>query len=119
MMKLGFFSLMLPAPFEKRLLDSMGEAVVALDTQYVVTHWNRGAALLLGWEAAEAVGHRGTPADLEASSPAAQTKLREYVAAGRTWQGLLRLRRRRGELVSIDATVSPLRDDSGAVVGLV
>jgi len=104
---------------EKRLLDSMSEAVVALDMQYVITYWNRGAARLLGWEAAEAVGHRGTPADLEASSPAAQTKLREYLAAGRTWQGLLRLRRRRGELVSVDATVSALRDESGAVVGFV
>ena len=109
----------LPALFEKRLLDSMSEAVVAFDVQYVVTHWNRAAARLLGWEAAEAVGHRGAPADLEATSAATQAKLRECLAAGRSFHGLLRLRRRRGELVSVDATVSAVRDESGAVVGLV
>ena len=36
----------LPALFAKRLLDSMSESVVVLDAQYVITYWNRAAALL-------------------------------------------------------------------------
>ena len=41
----------LPALFAKRLLDSMSESVVVFDAQYVITYWNRAAALLFGWDA--------------------------------------------------------------------
>jgi diguanylate cyclase (GGDEF)-like protein/PAS domain S-box-containing protein len=108
-----------PARLEQRLLDAMSEAVVALDMQYVVAYWNRAAARLLGWEAAEAVGHQGVAADLGATSPVTQGRLRECLAAGRPFHGLLKLRRRSGDLVSVDATISAVQDESGAPLGLV
>ncbi|MEY9847497.1 PAS domain-containing protein [Streptacidiphilus sp. MAP5-3] len=54
------------------LLEGMEVGLAALDADGVVTHWNREAARLLGWSAAEAVGRRGLegwavrPADAEA-----------------------------------------------------
>ncbi|WP_328806725.1 PAS domain-containing protein [Streptacidiphilus fuscans] len=53
------------------LLEGMEVGLAALDADGVVTHWNREAARLLGWSAAEAVGRRGLegwavrPADAE------------------------------------------------------
>ncbi|MFF3151361.1 PAS domain-containing protein, partial [Streptomyces sp. NPDC057927] len=41
------------------LLDGMDAALCAFDADGVVTHWNRAAARILGWTAAEAVGRRG------------------------------------------------------------
>ncbi|MEU6660542.1 PAS domain-containing protein [Streptomyces sp. NPDC046821] len=41
------------------LLDGMDAALCAFDADGIVTHWNREAARILGWSAAEAVGRRG------------------------------------------------------------
>ncbi|WP_436738312.1 PAS domain-containing protein [Streptomyces sp. BBFR102] len=41
------------------LLDGMDAALCAFDANHVLTHWNREAERVLGWSAAEAVGHRG------------------------------------------------------------
>jgi PAS domain S-box-containing protein len=39
------------------LLDNMDDAVLATDTEFVLTAWNRGAERMFGWKAAEALGH--------------------------------------------------------------
>ncbi|MHC3424283.1 PAS domain-containing protein [Streptomyces sp. DT18] len=41
------------------LLDGMDAALCALDTDGVVTHWNREAERILGWSPDEAVGRQG------------------------------------------------------------
>lgn len=41
------------------LLDGMDAALCAFDAGGIVTHWNREAERILGWNAAEAVGRRG------------------------------------------------------------
>src|SRR5215204_2067232 len=43
--------------FHARLLDAVGQAVIAADPQGTVIYWNRAAQELYGWSAEEAMGH--------------------------------------------------------------
>ena len=42
---------------QARLLDAVGEAVIATDVEGKAIYWNRAAEKLYGWSAEEVVGH--------------------------------------------------------------
>jgi PAS domain-containing protein len=44
------------AHFQARLLDAVGEAVIALDMEGRVVYWNRAAERMYGWSSEEAIG---------------------------------------------------------------
>lgn len=99
------------------LLESAGDAIVAVDRAGRVIAWNRAAGELYGWEAAEIVGRL---ADL--LEPAgSETRLDPALARARRsappFRGLAVRRRRDGTLVEVDLTVSPLSDETGAALG--
>lgn len=41
---------------QERLLNAVGEAVIATDTEDFITFWNSAAESLYGWTADEAIG---------------------------------------------------------------
>jgi PAS domain S-box-containing protein len=100
------------------LLESMEVGLAALDAEGVVTHWNREAARLLGWTAAEAVGRRGLegwavrPADAQAvraqllGAPEGVRALHEFP-----------LLTRDGRRVLVRAQVSTVYAESGGTLG--
>lgn len=107
----------LPALFAKRLLDSMSESVVVLDAQYVITYWNRAAALLLGWDPDEAVGRSVSLSDLSETSPAVLEDLCESLRASGSWRGLLKLKRRGEAAIRVEAAVSTVSEPPDPPVG--
>ncbi|MCW2573845.1 MAG: domain S-box protein, partial [Frankiales bacterium] len=44
--------------YHARLLETMQDAVLATDEEFVLTAWNRGAQEMFGWTAAEALGRK-------------------------------------------------------------
>lgn len=70
------------------LLESMEDAVLATDEQFVLTGWNKGAQRMFGWTAEEAVGRR-----VDELIP---TSLSEIELAAEM-RGLVRMGRWRGE----------------------
>ena len=107
------------AGFLQNLLDSASLAIVALDTEGRVTHWNKGAERLLGYPAEETVG-RPCPAILHAQGASGEEALRS-LAQGVLQDGVLEEER---ELVAKDGTrfpviltVTPLREPTGRGLG--
>jgi PAS domain S-box-containing protein len=43
--------------FQRRLLDAVGQAIIATDLQGKIIYWNRAAKELYGWSAEEVMGH--------------------------------------------------------------
>jgi PAS domain S-box-containing protein len=99
------------------LLDVVESAIVVTDLDGVIGYWSRGAEVLYGWTPAEAVGQPVR------SLLRTEAGLREDAwsgfRAGRTWSGDVEITRRDGSPVTAWATVSPLRDADGRVVGVV
>ena len=42
--------------FQRRLLDAVGQAIIATDPQGKIVYWNRAAEKLYGWSAEEVMG---------------------------------------------------------------
>ena len=105
--------------FQSRLLDSLGQAVVAVNGEGKVTYWNRAAERLFGWVEAEVLGHDAV--DLLASEPssAEAREVFKRVFAGEVWSDEVRFRRSDGEVFPAILTGSPIFGEDGRVVGAV
>jgi PAS domain S-box-containing protein len=105
--------------FQARLLDSVDQAVIALDLTGAITYWSRHAELLYGWSAEEALGLGGeiiVPASERGQDAAA---IWEKLTAGQTWSGEFLLQRRDGTTFSAWVTDSPIYDEQGNLIGMI
>ncbi|MDD2882335.1 MAG: response regulator [Rhodoferax sp.] len=101
----------------KAIIDSTDEAVIGKTLQGIVTSWNEGASGLYGFTAAETIGQSMTmmiPSDrLEEESD-----ILARIARGEKVEHFETVRRcKDGQFIDISATISPIRDGSGAVIG--
>lgn len=106
--------------FQARMLDSIDQAVEALDAENRVVYWNRAAEKLFGWKAEEAIGQMiddlvRPPTDEEGVQLRAE--IRRRVREGETWSGQLRYRRRDGVCFPAIAVAWPTYDARGAFSG--
>lgn len=102
-----------------RLLDAVGEAVIATDSEGRVIYWNQAATRMYGWAADEVIGKlitEVTPA-VEAAPTAAE--IMESLKRGEPWSGVFSARRRDGTEFEALVTDSPFFDETGRLVGII
>jgi diguanylate cyclase (GGDEF)-like protein/PAS domain S-box-containing protein len=104
--------------FLASIIDATDDAVIATDLYERITSWNSGAERLLGYRADEIIGAtvdilRATPPDQLAIARVAR------VRNGESIRNVEVLRRHKdGSLIEVSMTLSPIRDEAGAVVGI-
>jgi diguanylate cyclase (GGDEF)-like protein/PAS domain S-box-containing protein len=105
--------------FQAKLLDAVGQSVIATDLEGKVLYWNRGAQELYGWSPGEALERNlrvlTVPEELLDQAEA----IRSELWAGRTWSGEMLLRRKDGSHVSVLGTATPFFDDRGNLAGMI
>jgi PAS domain S-box-containing protein len=99
------------------IVESADEAIASKTLDGIVTSWNPAAELLFGYTAAEIVGRHisllAAPGR-ENEMPA----ILERIRRGEKVERYETMRRRKdGSLVEIALTVSPIRDESGRIIG--
>jgi PAS domain S-box-containing protein len=99
------------------IVESSDDAIIGKNLQGIVTSWNRGAERLFGYTAGEAIGQpllQIFPADLHHE----ERSILERIARGESIEHLDTVRRHKdGRLVMVSASISPIRDARGRVVG--
>ncbi len=99
------------------IVDSTNDAVVSKTTDGVIQTWNAGAEHLFGYSAEEAVGRHIAliiPPDRLDEENAISARIR----AGSRVEHFETVRvHRDGHEVQVSLTISPIRDESGAIVG--
>jgi PAS domain S-box-containing protein len=99
------------------IVESSDDAIVSKDLNGTIMTWNAGAERLFGYKAAEVIGKPITiliPPDRLDEEPGILARIRR----GERIDHYETVRRRKdGSLVDISLTVSPMRDDKGAIVG--
>ena len=98
------------------IIESSDDAILSKDLNGVIMTWNRGAQLLFGYTAEEAVGRPVTiliPVDRHNEEP----MILERVRRGEKIEHYETIRQRKdGSLIEISLTVSPIKNDRGEVV---
>ena len=105
--------------FQARLLDSVGQAVIATDLSGRITYWNRAAETIYGWSSTEVMSR-----DLLAVTPSPEldTGAESIMAAvrrGEHWTGALKVRHKDGSTFPALVTNAPIHDEHGRLVGVV
>lgn len=101
----------------EQVLEQVGEAVIVKDLNAVVTYWNREAAALYGFSAAEAVGQPLRKLHAADLSEPDYARLLERVRSGRPSSTVTDRRKKGGEAVRVSLKTTPLLDTSGRLVG--
>lgn len=101
------------------ILDSVGEAVTALDEEDRYVYWNAAAERLTGWRRDEVLGR--TPREIIVSpwSQEAASAIAIQLRRGEPWAGQGPIRRKDGTSFTAKATATPVRDREGHVYRIV
>lgn len=99
------------------IVESSDDIIVSKTLDGIITSWNRGAELVLGYTADEMIGQhvsRLMPPDVleDTEKILGQIRRGEKVQHYET-----RRKRKDGQIVDVSLTVSPIRDASGKIVG--
>ena len=113
----------LPGSLFRRIVEEMPEAVVLTDTQGAIQLWNRGAEIVFGYSADEALGQSLDLIIPERFRPRHWDGWHRVMATGVTRYGRELLAvpatRKDGQRISIEFSIALLKDDRGAVTGVV
>jgi PAS domain S-box-containing protein len=100
------------------IVESSSDAIIGTTVEGIIANWNAGAEKTYGFTAEEAIGR---PISIIAPE-GLESEISENTAAGLRGQRSERfetLRRRNdGTLIDVAQTISPIKDSSGATVGL-
>ena len=104
---------------QARLLDAVGQSVIATDLEGKVLYWNRAAEELYGWSSEEALGRRLRDLTLSEELLDQAEGVASELRAGRAWSGETLLRRKDGSYVPVLGTATPLFDERGNLTGMI
>jgi PAS domain S-box-containing protein len=101
------------------LLEAVGQAVIATDTEGRVTFWNRGAERLYGWVAGEALGRDILTLTTPLASRSQGEAILEALRRGESWTGEFEVSRRDGTTFLALVSNSPIHDAEGRLHGVI
>lgn len=103
--------------FQADLLNAIGQAVVAADTQGSVIYWNKAAEQLYGWSEAEICG-QNIIEKLLGNAQGSVEEFSSHFSMGKSWTGEATLLRKDGSLLPVIITTSPILNDKRELVGI-
>ncbi len=105
--------------FQARLLDTVGQAVVATDRQGKIVYWNSAAEQLYGWSAEEAAGSSVLEVTLPEQTPNQREEIMLWLREGRSWSGEFGLRRKDGTVFPAMVTTTPVVNEGSDLEGII
>lgn len=105
--------------FQDRLLDAVGQAIIATDLPGTIIYWNRQAESLYGWAAAEVLGRNILDVTPCPEMREKGAEIMDHLRAGQTWSGEFMVRRRDGTVFPAIVTDTPIHDEAGRLVGVI
>ena len=106
----------------KRLIiaiEQSADAIVITDTNYVIKYVNPAFKDVSGYEPAEALGRHLGFFKCSLNDGAFYERIKETLNAGGIWTGCATNRKKDGALNEIEASLSPVHDESGVLIGFV
>jgi PAS domain S-box-containing protein len=99
------------------IVDSSDDAILSMNLEGIIVSWNRSAERIFGYTREETLGH--SVISLLATRPEEEAAILERVRRGERVEHFETAGKRKdGKLIDVSVTVSPVRDASGAVIGI-
>jgi len=99
------------------IVDSSEDAIISKDLDGCIITWNAAAERIYGYPAAEAIGRPMTML-LPPDRPDEEADILNHIRRGMRFQHFETVRQRKnGQLIQVSLTISPVRDETGRIVG--
>ncbi len=105
--------------FQARMLDAVGDAVIAVDTDHNIIFWNGGATRTYGWKPEEVIGRSTVDVTVPELSKEDAQNILVQLDRGEMWSGEYRVRHRDGHEFPVHVTDSPLIGDDGNLLAII
>jgi PAS domain S-box-containing protein len=105
--------------FQSRLLEAIGQAVVATDAAGAITYWNPAAERIFGWSESEVLGRPVQEVVVPEGDGPVAAEIMGQLGRGEQWSGEFHVRHRDGTVFPLLVTDAPVFDDSGTLVGII
>ncbi|MEO8764380.1 MAG: PAS domain S-box protein, partial [Ginsengibacter sp.] len=104
--------------FKANLLNTIGQAAVALDINGIINYWNKAAEDIYGWTKEEAIGKNIIDLIPSEATIEQATQIMEELKKGNTWSGEFRSQKKDGTNFPALVTDSPIYDQHGKLTGI-
>ncbi len=99
-----------------KAVDSSHDSILITDTNGIIEYANNGFVILTGYNRDEAIGKNPSEILKSDAQPSEFYKdMWETITTGDIWQGALVDRRKDGSYLPLNVTISPVRDETGAI----
>jgi PAS domain S-box-containing protein len=105
--------------FQARLLNAVGQAVIATDMKGTITYWNLAAEQLYGWSEAEVLGRNIVDVTPAENSREEAKNILDRLIAGKRWSGEFLAKRKDGTVFPAIVTDAPIANSKGELIGIV
>ncbi|ART62794.1 PAS domain-containing hybrid sensor histidine kinase/response regulator [Kushneria marisflavi] len=101
------------------IVESSVDGIIGKDINGTITSWNKGAEVMFGFSAEEAIGRRFVDLVIPADQRNEEAVILASICNGKPVAGLSTLRQHKNrQLIPVSITASPIRNSSGKVVGV-
>lgn len=104
---------------QARMLDAVGDAVIAVDTDHRIIFWNEAATRTYGWKQEEVIGHNTVEVTVPELLKEDAQNILAQLSRGEMWSGEHRVRHRDGHEFPVHATDSPLFGEDGNLIAII
>ena len=105
--------------YQAALLENVSDAVLSVDNNFKIVSWNEAAEKIYGWKAEEALGRRLGDFLMTEYPNDSREEIMGKLERDGLWQGEVAQKRKDGKPLSIQSTISHLKDDAGVIIGFV
>jgi PAS domain S-box-containing protein len=105
--------------FQARLLDAVGQAIIATNPQGRIIYWNRAAEELYGWSKEEVMGRAIVEVTPSQEMLERAEEIMSELRAGRSWSGEFVVQRKDGSTFPVMVTDTPVHDEQGSLEGII
>src|SRR5579862_5020278 len=99
------------------IVSSSDDAIISKTLDGIITTWNKGAERIFGYTAEEAIGQRITLI-IPPERLAEESDILDRLRRGERMEHFHTVRRRKdGTMLDVSLTISPVRDNSGRIIG--
>jgi PAS domain S-box-containing protein len=104
---------------QARMLDAVGDAVIAVDTSHRIIFWNEAATRTYGWGPEEVIGLNVADVVVPELSKKEARTISSQLEQGGCWSGEYLVSRRDGQKFPVHVIDSPLLDDEGKLIAII
>ncbi len=100
------------------IVEGSDDAIISMTLDGVITSWNKAAEIIYGHASQEAVGEQSISLHIPPERLNEASDLFERIGRGeRIFHHEAIHRRKDGQDISVSLTISPIKDDAGAIIG--